>query len=319
MEARHGVVGRVWITDRGMASAANLAWLRETGRRYIIGAPKSELKKFVASLDTASGWRLIREGIEVKLARCAETGETIILCRSAERKNKERAMHEKFSHRIEAALARLAGRIDRSTKRIDPTQVNRQIGRILQQNQRAAARFDVRMIEVDCSAGYRLEVHINAPFDDWAAFSEGAYLLRSNITDWSDEQLWKAYIQLTQAEAAFRIQKDHLHVRPIWHQRADRVEAHILVCFLAFVLWKTLELWQQRAGLGNSPRTVLEELVRIQSHDVVLPTASHGEIRLRCVAQPDAAQAVLLERLGIVLPKRMRMTNVDLSAVPLSA
>jgi transposase len=319
MEARHGVVGRVWITDRGMASAANLAWLRETGRRYIIGAPKSELKKFAQSLATQSDWRAIREGIEVKLARCPESGETIILCRSAERKNKERAMHEKFSHRIEAALARLAGRIDRSTKRIDPTQVNRQIGRILQQNQRAAARFEVRLIEVDCSAGYRLEVHINAPFDDWAALSEGAYLLRSNITDWSDEQLWKAYIQLTQAEAAFRIQKDQLRVRPIWHQRADRVEAHILVCFLAFVLWKTLELWQQRAGLGNSPRTVLEELVRIQSHDVVLPTASHGEIRLRCVAQPDDAQAVLLERLGIVLPKRMRTTEIDLPAVALSA
>jgi transposase len=319
MEARHGVVGRVWITDRGMASAANLAWLRETGRRYIIGAPKSQLKKFASSLATPSGWRAIREGIEVKLVRCPESGETIILCRSAERKSKERAMHEKFSARIEAALARLAGRIDRSTKRIDPTQVNRQIGRILQQNQRAAARFDVRLIEVDCAAGYRLEVHINAPFDDWAVLSEGAYLLRSNITDWSDEQLWKAYIQLTQAEAAFRIQKDQLRVRPIWHQRPDRVEAHILVCFLAFVLWKTLELWQQRAGLGNSPRTVLEELVRIQSHDVVLPTASHGEIRLRCVAQPDDAQAVLLERLGIVLPKRMRTTEIDLPAVALSA
>lgn len=319
MEARHGVLGRVWITDRGMASAANLAWLRNTERRYIIGAPKSELKKFAQSLATPSDWRAIREGIEVKLARCPESGETIILCRSAERKNKERAMHEKFSHRIEAALARLAGRIDRSTKRIDPTQVNRQIGRILQQNQRAAARFEVRLVEVDCSAGYRLEIHINAPFDHWAALSEGAYLLRSNITDWSDEQLWKAYIQLTQAEAAFRIQKDQLRVRPIWHQRADRVAAHILVCFLAFVLWKTLELWQQRAGLGNSPRTVLEELVRIQSHDVVLPTASHGEIRLRCVAQPDDAQAVLLDRLGIVLPKRMRTTEIDLPAVALSA
>ena len=80
-----------------------------------------------------------------------------------------------------------------------------------------------------------------------------------------------------------------------------------------------MELWQQRAGLGNSPRAVLEELVRIQSHDVVLPTASHGEIRLRCVAQPDDAQAVLLERLGLVLPKRMRMTEVDLPAVALSA
>lgn len=315
MEARHGVVGRVWITDRGMASAANLAWLRETGRRYIIGAPKSELKKFAASLATASGWTAIRAGVEVKLTRCPDTGETIILCRSAERRNKEQAMHEKFSRRIEAALARLASRIDHSTRRIDPTQVNRQIGRILQQNQRAAARFDVRLIALDCAAGYRLEVQINTPFDDWAALSEGAYLLRSNISDWSDEKLWKAYIQLTQAEAAFRIQKDQLRVRPIWHQRADRVEAHILVCFLAFVLWKTLELWQQRAGLGNSPRTVLEELVRIQSHDVVLPTTTHGEIRLRCVAQPDDAQAVLLERLGIVLPKRMRMTELELPAI----
>jgi transposase len=312
-------VGRVWITDRGMASAANLAWLRETGRRYIIGAPKSELKKFAASLATPSGWTAIRAGVEVKLTRCPDTGETIILCRSAERRSKEQAMHEKFSRRIEAALARLAARIDHSIKRIDPTQVNRQIGRILQQNQRAAARFDVRLIALDGAAGYRLEVNINTPFDDWAALSEGAYLLRSNISDWSDEQLWKAYIQLTQAEAAFRIQKDQLRVRPIWHQRADRVEAHILVCFLAFVLWKTLELWQQRAGLGNSPRTVLEELVRIQSHDVVLPTTTHGEITLRCVAQPDDAQAVLLERLGIVLPKRMRMTDLELPAIAFSA
>jgi transposase len=318
MEARHGVIGRVWITDRGMASAKNLAWLRETGRRYIIGAPKSELKKYAMALSTQAGWTVIREGVEVKLERCTETAETIILCRSADRKNKERAMHEKFSARIEAALARLARRIERSTQRIDPTPVNRQIGRILQQNQRAAARFEVCLIQSDCAAGCRLEVKINAPFDDWAALSEGAYLLRSNITDWSDAQLWKAYIQLTQAEAAFRIQKDQLHVRPIWHQRADRVKAHILVCFLAFVLWKTLELWQQRAGLGNSPRTVLEELLRIQSHDIILPTTTHGDIRLRCVAQPDDAQAVLLERLGIILPKRLRMTELDLPAVALS-
>ncbi len=145
------------------------------------------------------------------------------------------------------------------------------------------------MQAADGPAGLRLHVEHDPAFDDWAAVSEGAYVLRTNITDWSDEQLWRAYIQLTQAEAAFRIQKDELRVRPIWHQRADRVQAHILVCFLAFVLWKTLEMWQQRAGLGNSPRTVLEELARIQSHDVVLPTATHGEIRLRCVTQPDAA------------------------------
>ncbi len=315
MEARHGMLGRVWIADRGMASADNLAWLRQTGRRYIIGAPKSELKKFAAPLAAAAGWREIREGIEVKLASWPETGETVILCRSAERRSKERAMHEKFSRRIEGALERLAARIARSRRRLDRAQVNRQIGRILQQNQRAAARFEVRLEGDGCPAGFRLDVAYNTSFDDWAALSEGAYLLRSNITDWSDEQLWKAYIQLTQAEAAFRIQKDHLRVRPIWHQHADRVQAHILVCFLAFVLWKTLEMWQQRAGLGNSPRTVLEELARIQSHDVVLPTPTHGDIRLRCITQPDAAQATLLDRLGILLPKRMRLAEHDLPAI----
>jgi transposase len=312
MEARHGVVGRVWIADRGMASAVNLAWLRQTGRRYIIGAPKVQLRQFAAELAEPSGWRAIRDGIEVKLARWPETGETAILCRSADRRSKEQAMHDKFSRRIEAALARLGARIDSSTKRLNAAQVNRQIGRILQQNQRSAARFAITLQAADCPAGFRLHVEHDGTFDEWAALSEGAYVLRTNIVDWSDEQLWKAYIQLTQAEAAFRIHKDQLPVRPIWHQREDRVLAHILVCFLAFVLWKCLEMWQQRSGLGNSPRTVLGELAAIQSHDVILPTTTHGEIRLRCIAQPDAAQAALLERLGIVLPKRMRADDLDI-------
>jgi transposase len=319
MEARHGVLGRVWITDRGMASADNLAWLRQTGRRYIIGAPKSELKKFALELARPESWRTVNEGVEVKLTRHSETGETVILCRSADRRSKERAMHDKFSLRIEEALGRLAARLARSKKRVDPATVNRQIGRILQQNQRSAARFAITLEPDGCPAGFRLGVTYNETFDDWAALSEGAYLLRSNIDDWSDRQLWKAYIQLTQAEAAFRIQKDQLNLRPIWHQREDRVQAHILVCFLAFVLWKSLEMWQSRAGLGNSPRTILEELARIQSHDVVLPTALHGQIRLRCVTQPDAAQAALLDRLGIVLPKRMQLPDRELSALAASA
>ena len=319
MEARHGVLGRVWIADRGMASAVNLAWLRQTGRRYIIGAPKSELKKFGSELVAADGWRTVQEGVEVKLTRHPATEETVILCRSADRRSKEQAMHDRFSRRIETALERLAARVARSKRRLDPAPVNRQIGRILQRNQRAAARFTVALEPDSCPAGFRVQVACNAAFDDWAALSEGAYLLRSNISDWSDQQLWKAYIQLTQAEAAFRIQKDQLHVRPIWHQRAERVLAHILVCFLAFVLWKSLEMWQSRAGLGNSPRTILEELARIQSHDVVLPTASHGQIRLRCVTRPDAAQAALLDRLGIVLPKRMRLAEDELPAFAASA
>ena len=319
MEARHGVLGRVWIADRGMASAGNLAWLRETGRRYIIGAAKAELKRFATDLAAPEGWRVVQEGVEVKLTRDPATAETVILCRSADRRRKEQAMHDRFSQRIEVALERLAGRIARAKKPLDPAAVNRQVGRLMQRNQRAAARFVVTLQPNASPAGFHLRVADSAAFDDWAALSEGAYLLRSNIADWSDRQLWKAYIQLTQAEAAFRIQKDQLKVRPIWHQREDRVQAHILVCFLAFVLWKCLEMWQSRAGLGNTPRTILEELARIQSHDVVLPTTSHGVIRLRCVTQPDAAQAALLDRLGLVLPKRMRLDAQELPVLSLSA
>ena len=198
-----------------------MAWLRSTGRRYIIGAPKSELKKFALPLAASDGWRTVQEGVEVKLVRPLGTDETVILCRSADRRAKEQAMHDKFSRRIETALERLAARIARSKKRLDPAKVNRQIGRILQQNQRAAARFSIALEPDGCPAGFRLTAGCNASFDDWAALSEGAYLLRSNIDDWTDQQLWKAYIQLTQAEAAFRIQKDQLNLRPIWHQHAE--------------------------------------------------------------------------------------------------
>ena len=311
MEARHGTVGKVWIMDRGMASAENLAWLRATGRRYILGTPKAELRRWAPALAQKTRWREIREGIEVKLCAAPDGGEeTFILCRSKERIEKEKAMHARFSARIEQALAKLQARIAKSQKRLNRDAINRQIGRLLQRNQRAAARFAIEFKDADTPAGCTLEVSIQDSFDQWAALSEGAYLLRSNVTEWSDEKLWKAYIQLTQAEAAFRIQKDQLSIRPIWHQREDRVQAHILVCFLAFVLWKTLELWQERAGLGNSPRTLLEELARIQAHDVILPTHTHGEVRLRCVTQPDAAQAALLDRLGIVLPKRIRVPEI---------
>ena len=155
----------------------------------------------------------------------------------------------------------------------------------------------------------RLRWSVHAEWDAWARHSEGAYVLRTNVADWTPETLWQTYVQLTEAEAAFRIHKSDLSLRPIWHQKTERVEAHILVCFLAYVLWKTLEQWQKRAGLGRSPRTVLEELGRIQSSDVVLPLAdgSGRELRIRCVVRPDKAQALLLERLGLELPQRLRI------------
>jgi transposase len=114
-------------------------------------------------------------------------------------------------------------------------------------------------------------------------------------------------MHLTDAEAAFRVHKTDLCIRPVWHQTAGRVQAHLLVCFLAYVLRKTLEGWMVRAGLGNSPTTVLEELARIQSADVVAPTTDGRSIRLRCVVHPDKAQSILLSHLGLKLPQRLKL------------
>jgi hypothetical protein len=135
--------------------------------------------------------------------------------------------------------------------------------------------------------------------------NEGCYLLRTNVTNWSAEDLWLAYIQLTEAEAAFQIHKSDLRIRPAWHQREDRVLAHILVCFLAYVLWKTLHQMTKSAGLGDEPRRIFEELGKISVVDVVLPTRDGVEIRRRCIRRPTDHQAILLERLGLALPKQL--------------
>jgi transposase len=309
MEKRYGIAQRVWVMDRGMSSADNVAWLQETGRRYLIGAPKSELKKWSREIAEARDWQTVRGGVEAKLCPGPDGTETFLLCRSADRRQKERAMHERFSKRIEERLASLERRLSRSRQKLDREAIGRQIGRMLAQNSRAAGRYRIEVIDDPTQAsGLRLDWSAQPEWDDWATHSEGAYVLRTNIHAWSEEDLWRTYIQLTEAEAAFRIHKSDLSIRPVWHQKAERVQAHILVCFLAYVLWKTLEQWQRRAGLGHSPRTILEELGRIQSTDVVLPLADkpERELRIRCVVRPDKAQALLLDRLGLRLPERLR-------------
>lgn len=251
----------------------------------------------------------MREGVEAKLCVGPEGAETFVLCRSVERRAKEQAMHELFAQRIEQGLGKLGERIKPARKKLERGKLERQIGRLLERNARAAGRYVIELSEdPKVGAGLRLQWSVKPEWDDWARHSEGCYVLRTNITDWSAEMLWRTYIQLTEAEAAFRIHKSELSLHPIWHQRTDRVQAHILVCFLAYVMWKTLEQWQSRASLGNSPRTILDELGRIQSTDVVLPVAEDPsrKLRIRCVVRPDPAQAMLLDRLGLSLPQRLR-------------
>ena len=307
MERRYGKSDRIWVMDRGMVSEENMEFLKDGGRRYIVGTPKSMLKKFEQQL-LGEDWHTIREGLEVKLCASPDGDEeTFILCRSRDRGEKEKAMHARFEKRIEERLTSMAARCDKQKR--DPLKVACEVGRLLGQNSRAAGLFDVDIRKRD-DGGTELVWKKVKAWQDWSELSEGCYLLRTNVADWSDEELWKAYIQLTEAEAAFRIHKSDLSIRPVWHQKEDRVLAHILVCFLAYVLWKTLAGLCERFGLGNEPRRVLEELKEIRVVDVVIPTRKGIEIRRRCVTKPSDHQQILLEKLGLSLPSQLKVIEM---------
>lgn len=307
MEERYGKAERIWVTDRGMISQANMEFLQEGDRRYIVGTPKGMLKRFEQQL-LQENWACVREGLEVKLCPGPEGAETFILCRSADRRAKERAMHERFELRIEEGLARIRAACQRQHH--DALVIARRVGRLLGQNSRAAGLFKVD-VTGNAQGGAQVTWSKQEAWRSWARLSEGCYLLRSNVTDWTAQELWRAYMQLAEgAEGAFRIHKSDLKLRPIWHQKESRVEAHILVCFLAYVIWKTLGQMCRAAGLGDEPRKVFEELGGIQVADVVMPTSRGVTLRRRCVLRPTAHQAILLEKLGLHLPDRLEMVNM---------
>jgi len=306
MEARYGRADRIWVADRGMVSEANMAFLRGGGRRYIVGTPKGMLKRFEREL-LQEDFSSIREGLEVKLCPSPDGKETFILCRSADRREKEKAMHARFEQRIEGGLKQIAASCARRKYKV--VTIAKRVGKLLGKNSRAAGLFDTDVVEA-ADGRARLVWQKVEPWRTWAELSEGCYLLRTNVTDWSAEELWQAYIQLTEAEAAFRLHKSDLSLRPVWHQKEERVLAHILVCFLAYVLWKALGRLCKRAGLGDEPRRVLQELSQIQIVDVVLPTRHGLEIRKRCVTRPTEHQAILLQRLGLHLPSSIKMIRM---------
>ena len=321
MERRYGKSDRVWVMDRGMVSEENIRFLRSEGRRYIIGTSKSMLKKFEREL-LKEDWHTIRDGIEVKLCKlprdegdeqdAVDPMETFILCRSRDRFQKDEAILRRFEQKIEDRLKSMTARCER--QRRDPMKVEREVGRLLGQNTRAAKLFEVTVEST--GGGQTDEGHARmtwtkiAAVRGWATLSAGCYLLRTNVADWSDEELWRAYIQLTEAEAAFRIHKSDLSIRPIWHQKQDRVLAHILVCFLAYVLWKTLSQLCDQAGLGSEPRRVLSELSEIRLVDVILPTRAGVEIRRRCITRPSDHQQILLDHLKLKLPAKIKQTEL---------
>jgi hypothetical protein len=312
MEAKYGRADRVWVMDRGMVSEKNLAFIRGRGGSYLVGTPKAMLRQFEQYL-VDKDWHEVQAGVEVKLVPGPDGTETFILARSCDRREKEKAMHGRFLDRMEEGLKKLAASAA-SGRLKDAGEARERLGRLRERYWRAAGAFEVTIAPLEKPEGkMRLSVlwKRNGRWGEWAAVSEGCYLLRTNLVETDPAVLWKRYIQLTEAEWAFRITKDELAIRPVWHQTADRVKGHILVCFLAYAMWKTLAQWMRAGGLGDAPRPLVEEFARIKSGDVRLPTCGPDgrpgrTLRVRCVTTPDEYQRVLLSRLGIRLPERLR-------------
>jgi len=307
MEAKYGKANRVWVMDRGMVSENNLEFMRKIGARYLVGTPKAMLKKFERQL-LEQNWEEVQPGVDIKLCRApGGADETFVLCRSQGRKEKENAMLIRFVTRLEAKLDNLAHQAETGKAR-DKQKVERRIGRLLEQNSRAASLFKITVTQIGTGKDSRLSIHVtkNEERWQWTLETGGSYILRTNWTESDPKTLWNTYIQLTEVEESFRTEKHDLGMRPIFHQKQERTQAHILVCFLALTMWRTLQQWMKASGLGTAPRKLIEELRELKSLDVLLPTREK-KLRLRVVATPPKELKALLQRMKILLPNKPKI------------
>jgi hypothetical protein len=308
MGVKDGQARRIWVMDRGMTSEDNIDFLRARQARYLVGTPKSQRKQFGAQLLEEEPWTQVQEGVEVKLVPHPDGGtdEQYVLCRSSARREKEAAMIELARKRLRAQLDKTHTSLQKRPVR-NPGLIERRIGRRLGRFPAAERLISVTVERNAEGHATGLKITEHAERSAWAEHAHGAYLLRTNCPEKDPAQLWRWYMQLSQAEDAFRIRKSDLSLRPVFHQKTERVEAHILVCFLTLALWRTLELWMRGKGLGHCSRQLLKEVATVRSMDVVLPvketeSQETREVRLRVVARPDRLVAELLVRLGLELP-----------------
>jgi transposase len=306
MEEKYGQAQRVWVLDRGMVSEENLAWLRSRKALYLVGTPKAHLKRHEALLLEQEGWHQVQPGLEVRLVKGEQADERFILCRSEARAQKERAMLLGKVERLRAELEKI-NRSLHSHPQSDLEKLGRRIGRWLGKYPPAAAVFNVTVLKDQNGQACALNISERTEKLEWSRLARGAYLLRSNYPSDDPAQLWKWYIQLTQAEAAFRTGKSDLLLRPVFHQTTQRVEAHILVSFLSLVLWRSLEQWMAAKGLGTCARQLLLELDELRSMDVVLTARNGTEVHVRTLAQPEKPLALLLAHLGLPLPQNPKI------------
>ena len=310
MEEKYGQAKRIWVLDRGMVSEENIEFLRARQAQYLVGTPKAQLRQFEAALLADQDWQQVRPDVEVKLLPHPEGKgqEQFVLCRSQARREKEKAMLARQEQRLWQKLLGIHRRLQ--NKPAPAEEIERRVGRWLGRYPAADKLFEVEVCLDEQRQACGLSVACVVDRKQWAAQAQGAYLLRTNCTESDPAKVWEWYLHLQQAEAAFRCAKSDLCLRPIFHRKTQRMEAHILVCFLSLALWRVLEQWMKGKGLGTCARQLVGELATIKSLDVILPIKTADgvkDLRLRTVARPDRMVAELLQRLALTLPQQSRI------------
>jgi transposase len=319
VEERFGKTQRVWVMDRGMISEDTLAFLNQPGRRYLLATRRSQLVGFQEKL-LSGGWQRLDDNPEVEVKALERAGVHYLLARSKPRRRKERAMRRRQRRPLAQALKRLharvaAGRLKKRDK------ISEAVGRLKAKFPKACP-----FVTITVAGQRKVQVTWSWKIDKFKAAlaRDGAYLLQSNQGGWSATEFWETYMQLTVVERAFRVLKTNLLLRPVWHHYSGRTQAHVLICVLAYALWKTLDHLAKRAGLQTlihkpdprrknaspkprpmTPEVILRELAKIKIGDILLETTQGQQLALRRVARPDAEQARILAALQLELPERL--------------
>lgn len=303
IEDQYGKARRVWVMDRGIPTEEVLAEMRAAAEppvQYLVGTPKGRLGKMEAEL-LKLPWQQAREGVRVKLLAQAQNRELYVCVESQARVGKERAMRRR---RLRILIARLK---DLQRQRPSYETLLLKLGAAQSEAGRDAALIKLALPPRPTrKAAQRERVDFTFTLDKdrlrTARRREGRYLLRTNLTDTDPAKLWQMYLQLTQVEQAFKDLKSDLSVRPVHHQKDRRIEAHIMVCFLAYCAHITLREKLRRHAPGLTSRQVLDHLGKIQMIDVRLPTTDGRELLLRRRTEPNAEQSLLLSQLKLPLP-----------------
>jgi len=319
IESRFGKSQRVWVMDRGMISAEALEFLGRSDRRYLLATRRGELNSFSEDL-CRGGWQRLEENPDVEVKLLERAGEHYLLARSRPRRQKERAIRRRQRRGLAKALNKLRHRIDNGRLK-DRDKILESIGRLKGRFPKATPFVTITVAKTQPA---RLSwTWLRKKFRT-ALMGDGAYLLRSNQSGWSATEFWETYIQLTQVERAFRVLKSELLLRPVWHHYSGRTQAHVMICVLAYALWKTLDHLAKRAGLKTSirksdpeagdaapqprpmtPQVILRELGQVAIGDILLETTDGQKLALRRVARPQPEQRRILEALNLEMPERL--------------